>query len=177
MAEPFIGEIRMFPYPFAPRNWAFCDGQTVDIMQNVMLYSILGITYGGDGQTSFALPDLKGRAPMHYGQGPGLYAKWIGEKGGYATMPLNEAQMPAHTHAISVTKSNAASADPGGLYPSKYVEGADKTNLYKDNPTLDATFSNSAMANAGNSYPHENRQPWLVIPFCIAMDGIYPARS
>ncbi len=176
MAEPFIGEIRIFPYSFAPRNWAYCDGQLVDIQQNVMLYTILGLEYGGDGQSTFGLPDLKGRAPMHHGRGPGLYSKWIGEKGGYEALPLIESQIPAHTHGLSVTKNIPTTNNPGGLYPAKHFDDA-KGLLYKENPTLDATFSTGAMANAGSSHPHENRQPYLVFGFCIALDGLYPARS
>ncbi len=171
MAEPFIGEIRIFPNSFAPKDWAYCDGQLLDIMQNVMLYTVLGVEYGGDGYSTFGLPDLKGRAPMHQGRGPGLYSKWIGEKGGYEAMPLNEAQIPAHTHTVSVTTNAVTSSNPGGLYP------AGEGQKYKANPTLDATMAAGAMATAGSSYPHENRQPYLVFGFCIALDGLYPARS
>lgn len=173
MAEPFIGEIRIFPYTFAPMNWAYCDGQLMSIQQNVMLYTVLGLEYGGDGDTTFGLPDLKGRAPMHHGRGPGLYSKWIGEMGGYASLPLNESQIPAHTHTISVTKNAPTSNNPGGLFPAKHAS----TNQYKENPTLDAAFATGAMGNAGSSHPHENRQPYMVFGFCIALDGLYPARS
>jgi microcystin-dependent protein len=174
MAEPFIGEIRIFPYSFAPRDWAYCDGQLMDIQQNVMLYTILGLEYGGDGQTTFGLPNFKGRAPMHHGRGTGLYSKWIGERGGYEALPLIESQIPAHTHKVSVTQNAPSSSNPGGLYPAKH-SAAD--SQYKNNPTLDATFASGAMANAGSSHPHENRQPYLVFGFCIALDGLYPARS
>lgn len=174
MAEPFIGEIRIFPYSFAPRDWAYCDGQLMDIQQNVMLYTVLGLEYGGDGQTTFGLPNFKGRAPMHHGRGPGLYSKWIGEMGGYEALPLIESQIPAHTHALSVTQNDPTSSSPGGLYPAKHAEAVSQ---YKDNATLDATFATGAMANAGSSHPHENRQPYLVFGFCIALDGLYPARS
>lgn len=173
MAEPFIGEIRVFPYTFAPLNWAYCDGQELAIQQNVMLYTVLGLEYGGNGDTTFGLPDFKGRVPMHHGRGPGLYSKWIGEMGGTSATALNESQMPAHTHALNVTKNTSTSTNPGGLYPARYVD----KNLYKENPTLDATFATGAMANAGSSHPHENRQPYMVFSFCIALDGLYPARS
>ncbi len=173
MAEPFIGEIRIFPYTYAPRDWAYCDGQLIDIQQHIMLYSILGLEYGGDGSTTFGLPDFKGRAPMHQGRGPGLYSKWIGEKGGYEALTLVESQVPVHTHTLTVTKGAPTATGPGGLYPAKHTED----NQYKNNPTLDATFAAGAMANAGNSYPHENRQPYQVFGFCISLDGLYPSRS
>ena len=113
---------------------------------------------------------------MHNGRGPGLYSKWIGEMGGYQALPLTEAQIPSHTHEVTVTKNTSTSSNPGGLYPAKHQDEG-RGFLYKDNPTLDATFSSNAVANAGGSYPHENRQPFLVVPFCIALDGLYPARS
>lgn len=173
MAEPFIGEIRIFPYSFAPKDWAYCDGQLLDIQQNVTLYCILGLEYGGDGATTFGLPNFKGRVPVHQGYGPGLYGKWIAESGGYEALPLMETQIPAHTHKISVTKNAATATNPGGLYPGSHTA---TSNEYKASPTLDATFASGAMANAGSSYPHENRQPYMVFGFCIALEGVFPSR-
>ena len=170
MAEPFIGEIRIFPYSFAPRNWAYCDGQEVDIQQNVMLYTVLGLEYGGNGDTTFGLPNLKGRVPMHHGRGPGLYSKWIGEMGGYEALPLLESQIPPHTHAIKATSASANQSNPGGN-----TAGSGSMNVFSGGSAN--TNCTGMVDNAGSSFPHENRQPFMVFGFCIAMDGLYPARS
>lgn len=176
MSEPFIAEIRMYPYTYAPRDWAYCDGQTVPIQQNVMLYAVLGTTYGGDGISDFCLPNLQGRVPMHPGRGPGLANYDLGQVGGSAGMDLQESQMPVHDHALVVTKNAASSTNPAGLYPSRHMDDS-KGFMYKEAPTLDAPFAESAVGLAGASQLHENRQPFLTVPFCIALDGIFPQRN
>jgi microcystin-dependent protein len=176
MSEPFIAEIRMFPYSYAPRNWAWCDGQTIEIAQNTMLYAVIGTTYGGNGTTTFCLPNLQGRVPIHPGRGPGLTYHYLGEVGGAPVVSLAESQMPSHDHELMVTKNSATSTDPTGLYPSKHLDNS-KGYMYKETPTLDAEFAAAAVGIAGASHPHENRQPFLTVPFCIALDGIYPPRT
>lgn len=176
MSEPFVAEIRLYPYCFAPLNWAWCDGQTVEIEQNTVLYAVIGTTYGGNGTTTFCLPNLQGRVPIHAGRGPGLIYHSLGEAGGIPAVSLHESQMPAHDHKLVVTKNAATSTDPAGLYPSRHMDDS-KGNMYKEDPALDAQFAVSAVGIAGGGHLHENRQPFLTVPFCIALDGIFPQRS
>jgi microcystin-dependent protein len=176
MSEPFIAEIRMFTYNFAPRGWAFCDGQLLPIAQNTALFSLIGTTYGGDGRSTLGLPDMQDRAPMHPGRGPGLTARRLGEKTGIEIVNLTEAQIPNHAHTMAVTKNSATETNPAGLYPSGHKDDS-KGYMYKDNPTLDAVFSSSAIATEGGSQAHLNMQPYLTVSFCIALVGLYPARS
>ena len=179
MSEPFIAEIRMFTYTFAPRGWAYCNGQTMPIAQNPSLFSLLGTTYGGDGRTTFGLPNLQGRIPMHPGRGPGLSSYRLGQAGGSSAVQLTDAQMPSHTHNLRATLNNPTTTDPGGLYPSKYKDAEDrKEYAYKDNPTmpLNAQMASAAVGQIGGQ-AHENKQPYLTVPFCIALVGIYPSRS
>lgn len=172
MADPFIGEIRIFPNNFAPRGWAFCNGQLLPIAQNTALFSLLGTTYGGNGQTVFALPDLRDRFPMHPRQGPGLSLRHLGETGGSANVTLGASQMPAHAHAPAGSALAAETATPSATVlpavPATPVYGAltDPVSLAAD-----------AMAPTGGGQPHENRQPYLALHFCIALQGIFPPRS
>ncbi len=182
MSEPFVGEIRMFAGNFAPRNWALCDGQLLPINLYQTLYTILGTTYGGDGRTTFALPDLRSRAPIHFGQGAGLGNYQQGQKGGVETVTLAEAQMPSHTHTASaeVKAVNAGGnqSAPGGHAWAADPRGA--TNMYSDaTPDTDmkADLVAGTAQNAGGGQTHENRPPYLPINYIIAMDGIYPSRS
>lgn len=171
MTEPFLGEIRLFPYNFAPRGWAFCQGQILPIAQNTALFSLLGTTYGGNGQTTFALPDLRGRVPNSSGQGPGLSSYTLGEQGGVETVSLIAQQMPTHNHTIAVNNSGASTGRPSGAYP-----GQTSGNSYAPSPD-GSTFAPQAVSNAGNSQPHENRPPYLTLNYCIALEGIFPSRN
>ncbi len=175
MATPYIAEISMFGGNFAPRNWAFCNGQILSIAQNTALFSLLGTTYGGNGQTTFALPDLQGRLPMHPGQGPGLSAHSLGEKSGSESVTLTNGQMPMHTHASAAGAGTALdSAIPVGRYPSTPASGT---------PYADAGGAQMAgggggsVGSAGGNQPHNNLMPSLCINFIICLFGVYPSRN
>jgi microcystin-dependent protein len=171
--DPFVAEIRIFPFNFAPKGWAFCDGQILPLSQNTALFSLLGTTYGGDGKSNFALPDMQGNAPMHPGQGPGLSLHDLGETGGSETVSLLESEIPSHSHALradildiadtNVVSSNASFAlsSGGTLY-----QASGGVNL-----------SDNALAPAGGDQPHNNMQPYLTLSFCIALQGVYPPRT
>jgi microcystin-dependent protein len=166
--EPFLGEIRLFPYNFAPRGWAFCNGQLLAISQNTALFSLLGTTYGGNGQTTFALPDLRGRFATSSGQGPGLSPRSLGEVAGAENVTLLQNQMPQHTHQLRATNGAATSSRPSGRYPA--AGGA-----YAD--SADAAMAADELNPAGGSQPHENMPPYLVLNYCIALEGIFPSRN
>src|SRR5215203_5442540 len=160
MADPFVAEIRIFPFNFAPKGWAWCDGQLLPLSQNTALFSLLGTTYGGDGKSTFALPDLQGRAPMHPGQGPGLSLHDLGETGGSETVTLLESEIPAHSHGLlSVSAFNASNNDPTAGVLAKAQAGL---NAYcpAGNPLLVST-SPQALAPAGGDQPHNNMMPYL----------------
>jgi microcystin-dependent protein len=171
--DPFVAEIRIFPFNFAPRGWAWCDGQLLPLSQNTALFSLLGTTYGGDGKSNFALPDLQGRAPMHPGQGPGLSLHDLGETGGSETVSLLESEIPAHSHALR------ASLDDGDLSipaPTRTLAKSLQANAYSTTATL-ASMAPEALAPAGGDQPHNNLQPYLTFYFCIALQGVYPPRT
>ncbi|MFL6241305.1 MAG: phage tail protein [Actinomycetes bacterium] len=171
MSEPFLGEIRLFPYNFAPRGWALCAGQILSISQNTALFSLLGTTYGGNGQTTFALPDLRGRHAVSSGQGPGLSFYNLGEESGVESVTLTQQQMPQHNHLVSVNNQGSSTGRPNGNYP-----GQTSGNIYA--PSSDgSTLAAPAVNNTGGSQPHENRPPYLVLNYCIALEGIYPSRN
>ena len=172
MSEPFVAEIRIFGFNFAPSGWALCDGQLMPISQNTALFSLLGTTYGGDGRSTFALPDLQDRSPMHPGQGPGLSLRDLGETGGSETVTLLEAEMPAHTHAVAASSTLADTPTPGGMSFAKSA-GAYQTGTAQNLVAM----ANAALPVQGGSQPHNNRQPYLVLNFCIALQGIFPPRS
>ena len=177
MSEPFIAEIRIFAGNFAPRGWAFCDGQLLPISQNTALFSLIGTTYGGDGRTTTALPNLQGRAPMHPGRGPGLTSRRLGERGGVETVTVSEAQMPNHNHTVPAFSSGFGSpiTDPSDAYLSQLTSNG---NVY--NPTISGSvvdMSDNALQNSGGSQAHNNMQPYLAINFIIALVGLYPSRS
>jgi microcystin-dependent protein len=173
MADPFVAEIRIFPFNFAPKGWAFCDGQLMPISQNTALFSLLGTTYGGDGKSTFALPDLQGRAPMHHGQGPGLSLHDLGETSGSETVALLDSEMPAHSHAVSGVPTVLPDANnPNGRSYSR-ASGA-YVYATMQNPVA---MNFSAVGVAGGSLPHNNMQPYLTLNFCIAMQGVFPPRS
>ncbi len=177
--NPFIGEIMMFGGNFAPRGWAFCDGQLLSIASNTALFSILGTTYGGDGRTTFGLPELRGRIPMHAGNGPGLTPRSLGQKFGTQTNNMNVLQMPAHNHAaqvsVPVSEDDAATGDAGGFLAN--ISGGIKA--YR--PDHDATYGGgpigAVVGNTGNNQPINNLQPTQVINYIIALQGIFPSRS
>ena len=177
MSDPYIAEIRIFAGNFAPRGWAFCNGQLMPIAQNTALFALIGTTYGGDGSTTMALPDLQGRAPMHPGQGPGLSLRDLGENGGSETVTLTEAQIPSHGHTKGNSCRNAAASrqSPVGGVPA--AEPAGVTAIYVDDATAAGRMAGQAAGPAGGSQPHNNMQPYLTLSFILALEGIFPPRS
>ena len=171
MSESFVAEIRIFPYNFAPRNWAFCNGQLLPISQNTALFSLLGTNYGGDGRSTFALPNLQGNFALGQGQGPGLTDRFQGEVGGSASVTLLTSEVPGHTHQLMATAS-PTSASPAGTAMSATATGA---AVYKPGAGQ-AVMAADSVAPVGGS-PHENRQPYLGLHFCISLFGIFPPRS
>ena len=176
MSEPFIAEIRIFAGNFAPRDWAFCDGQLLPIAQNTALFSLIGTTYGGDGRTTTALPNLQGRAPMHPGQGPGLTRRRLGERVGEVTETLTAGQMPSHTHQLQASSSETE--EDGVSTAAGNVTGQTETNelIYHSSANL-TNMATSSIPNAGGSQAHNNLQPLLALNYIIALVGIYPSRS
>jgi microcystin-dependent protein len=172
MADQFVAEIRIFPFNFAPTGWALCDGQLLPISQNTALFSLLGTTYGGNGTSNFALPDLRGNAPMHPGQGPGLSVRDLGETGGSPTVTLLESEIPAHSHAVNASSGPASLQAPG----ADRVLGRANTNVYLDTPANLVQMAPESLAPAGGGQPHNNMQPYLTLNFCIALQGIFPSR-
>lgn len=172
MADPFIAEIRIFPFDFAPMGWAWCDGQLISKDQNTALFSLLGTTYGGNGVTNFALPDLRGRAPMHPGQGPGLSARVLGEAGGEETVRLQISQIPVHSHGLRVSDSPAETFDPAA---NTLARSSD--NRYQSNTISNlVSMAPQSLPPVGGGLPHNNMQPYMTFYFCIALQGIYPPR-
>jgi microcystin-dependent protein len=174
MADPFVAEIRIFPFNFAPKGWAWCDGQLMPLSQNTALFSLLGTTYGGDGKSNFALPDLQGRAPMHPGQGPGLSLHDLGETGGSETVTLLESEIPAHAHQLKANINVAETPDPGA---NSLARGS-SINAYQTNTNQTiVAMAGEALAPAGGDQPHNNLQPYLTFYFCIALQGVFPPRT
>jgi microcystin-dependent protein len=172
--DPFVAEIRIFPFNFAPKGWAFCDGQLLPISQNTALFSLLGTTYGGDGKSNFALPDMQGNVPMHPGQGLGLSLHDLGETGGTETVSLLVSEMPAHSHQM-----RGDDQDPGDTSaPGPSTVFAQSTNAFiyvPPTPPL-TPMAFQTLAPAGGDQPHNNMQPYLTLSFCIALQGVFPAR-
>ncbi|MEP3654449.1 MAG: tail fiber protein [Litorimonas sp.] len=176
MSTPFLGQITLFAGNFAPRAWAFCDGQLLAISSNSALFSILGTIYGGDGRTTFALPDLRGRAAIHEGRGPGLSPYSLGQRGGQESVTLLPSQMPVHSHTLNATN---APGDKGGPQGKMLAAGHGDETIYHDTPpsaNIRAMASNS-IANAGGGQSHNNIQPFLAINYIIALQGVYPSRN
>lgn len=171
MSDPFIAEVRIWAGNFAPRGWAFCNGQLLPLAQNTALFSIIGTTYGGDGRTTLALPDLQGRAPMHPGNGPGLTARRLGEKGGVEMVNLSPEQMPAHNHTMQAQSRPGDLSDPAGR-----VLARSGGNAYHAADTT-VQMAPQTLANSGGSASHNNMQPFLTLTFIIALVGLYPSRN
>jgi microcystin-dependent protein len=165
MAEPFLSEIRIFSFNFAPRGWALCNGQLLPINQNQALFSLLGTTYGGDGRVNFGLPNLQGRTPIHVGGGHTL-----GERGGEEIHTLNLSELPTHTHLVGAVSSAANNANPVDRAPAATVQ-----NIYSD--ATPNVAMQQTLTNAGGNQPHSNMQPFLVLNTCIALEGIYPSQN
>lgn len=173
MADPFVAEIRIFPFNFAPRGWAFCNGQILPLSQNTALFSLLGTTYGGNGQSTFALPNLQGSAPMFWGQGSGLSLHDLGETGGSETVTLLPSEMPAHSHSWSCSNTDSISQGPTG---NKFAGGVGGIAMYAvPGPVQPMAFQ--TLTPAGGSLPHNNMMPYLTLNFCIALQGVFPPRT
>ena len=171
MADSFVAEIRIFPFNFAPKGWAWCNGQLLPLSQNTALFSLLGTTYGGNGKSNFALPDLQGRAPMHPGQGPGLSLHDLGEDGGSETVTLLQSEMPAHSHTLRGDEDDAAFKTP----PNMFMAGGNQ--MYLNPPATNAIMAPEALGVAGGDQPHNNMQPYLTFYFNIALQGVFPPRT
>jgi microcystin-dependent protein len=175
MADPFVAEIRIFPFSFAPKGWAFCDGQLLPLSQNTALFSLLGTTYGGDGKSNFALPDMQGNAPMQPGQGQGLSLRDLGEMSGSQTVTLLQSEMPSHPHTMRAASDaadnnspqNNTAAPPAGRGNNLYITATSPLSLM--NPV--------ALTPNGGNQPHNNMQPYLTLNFCIALQGVFPPRG
>ncbi|MFN0317387.1 MAG: phage tail protein [Burkholderiales bacterium] len=174
MADPFIGQIQAFGFNFAPRGWAQCNGQLLPIAQNQALFALLGTFYGGNGQTTFGLPDLRGRSPIHVGQGPTLSNYTLGEQGGQESVTLTPQQMPQHTHTARALAGNGNSKVAAG---NVWAKDAGVSSATYSSVAPDSSMSAQAIASTGGSQPHENRPPYLVINWCIALEGIFPSRN
>ena len=173
MADPFVAEIRIFPFNFAPKGWAWCDGQLLPLSQNTALFSLLGTTYGGNGKSNFALPDLQGRAPMHPGQGPGLSLHDLGETGGSETVTLLESEIPSHSHAMTASRGDGVERIPSGQLPAAGIGGI----VAYATPGALTQLSPNGLAPAGGDQPHNNLQPYLTFYFNIALQGVFPPRG
>lgn len=173
MSEPFVGEIRMFAGNFPPVGWAFCDGSVLSIAENDVLFTLIGTTYGGNGTTTFALPDLRGRVPVHQGTGPGQPTRLIGEAGGSEAVTLTQAQMPSHFHVLNAT-STAATAAAG---PNGGMLGASSVTQFYGSTPGGGGLAGPAMGVTGGSQPHDNVAPFQAVSFIIALFGIFPSQS
>jgi len=168
MAEPFLSEIRIFSFNFPPKGWAFCNGQLLPINQNQALFSLLGTTYGGNGQTNFALPNLRGQVPIH--QGAGFV---LGQKGGESSHTITQSEMPQHLHFELASATNADTP----LVPNNILARCTQANIYRSPASSLVTLNPGTVTNVGGSQPHANQQPYLVLNFCIALQGIFPSRN
>jgi microcystin-dependent protein len=174
MADPFVAEIRIFPFNFAPKGWAWCDGQLLPLSQNTALFSLLGTVYGGNGKSNFALPDLQGRAPMHPGQGPGLSLHDLGETGGSETVSLLESEIPSHAHTLRGNNTLGDTPIPTAHTLARFGT----LNVYQQTTNANLiAMAPEALPPAGGDQPHNNMQPYLTFYFNIALQGVFPPRS
>jgi microcystin-dependent protein len=171
MSDPFVAEIRIFPFNFAPTGWAFCDGQILPLSQNTALFSLLGTTYGGDGKSTFALPDLQGNIPIHPGQGAGLSQYSLGQTGGSDFVTLLQSEIPIHSHTPNASYADGTDQVPTG---SRYASGVGIGAYAAVGPLTQ--LSPNAIAPAGGDQPHNNLMPYLTLNYCIALQGVFPAR-
>jgi microcystin-dependent protein len=172
MSQPFVGEIRMFGGNFAPSGWAMCQGQLIAISENDTLFQLIGTTYGGDGQSTFALPDLQGRVPIHQGQGPGITQNYtIGEKAGVENVTLTTGQLPVHTHSLLASTNNALNTSP----TNNVLAAGITTKMYTEDVANQA-MNAGAITPVGGSQPHDNMQPFLVLTFIISLFGVFPSQ-
>ena len=179
MSDPFLGQITMFGGNFAPRGWALCNGQLLDISSNTALFSILGTTFGGDGRTTFGLPDLRGRTPLHSGgsTGPGLSSRPLGSKGGTETVTLTTAQMPSHQHLVTCSEQPGTTKDPENNLPAEAaLPGDNQVKIYATGGRS-ATMAQNMITKTGDGQSHDNMQPYQAINYIIALVGWYPSRS
>jgi microcystin-dependent protein len=175
VTDPFVAEIRAFGFNFAPTGWAQCNGQLLPISQNTALFSLIGTFYGGDGKSTFALPDLQGEVPLHQGSGPGLSQRFLGEQGGSEFITLLQSETPIHTHSVGVSPDPGEIATPG---PSTALARAQGGQSYQTNTTQNlVTMAPQTLAPHGGDLPHNNMMPYLTLNFCIALQGIFPPRS
>jgi microcystin-dependent protein len=170
--DPFVAEIRIFPFNFAPKGWAFCDGQLLPLSQNTALFSLCGTIYGGDGKSNFALPDMQGNAPMHPGQGPGLSIHDLGETGGSETVTVLTSEMPSHSHTATASAADGTSRLPAGQLLATGIG----IGQYAAPGALTQLAPNALTPSGGNQ-PHNNMMPYLTLNFCIALQGVFPPRS
>jgi len=178
--DPFVAEIRIFPFNFAPKGWAFCDGQLLPLSQNTALFSLLGTTYGGDGKSNFALPNLQGRAPMHPGQGPGLSLHDLGEAAGTDTVTLLSTEIPSHSHAFNADTNDATVANPAGGAVAQGVWSSGQNSglvVMYSGAAPDTQLGPNAIGPNNGGQPHNNLMPYLTLNFCIALQGVYPPRT
>ena len=171
MADPFVAEIRIFPFNFAPRGWAWCNGQLLPLSQNTALFSLLGTTYGGNGQSNFALPNLEGSAPLHPGQGPGLSLYDLGQQSGTETVTLLQSEIPSHNHTLRDSLETAEVNNPSGGSLATASAAIYSTNA------LNTTMSPAALSLTGGSQPHNNMMPYITFYFNIALQGVFPPRT
>ena len=174
--DPFVAEIRIFPFNFAPKGWAFCDGQILPLSQNTALFSLLGTTYGGDGKSNFALPNMQGNAPMHPGQGPGLSLHDLGEAAGEEFVSLLESEIPSHSHTMMCLPAPANRTAAVGNAIAR-VQGLTGPYVAASPLPVLTNMADSTIAPAGGDQPHNNMQPYLTLNFCIALQGVYPPRT
>jgi microcystin-dependent protein len=180
MSDPFVAEIRIFPFNFAPKGWAFCNGQLLPLSQNTALFSLLGTTYGGDGKSNFALPNYQGNVPMFYGQGPGLSLYDIGQESGSQTVTLLDSEMPAHPHQLNATTAAGTGNDPNGTMFADgdwSFQGSSGKVQYYTVTAPGVTMNTQAIGFTGSSFPHNNLMPYLTLNFCIALQGVFPPRG
>jgi microcystin-dependent protein len=178
--NPFLGEIRCFGFNFAPVGWLLCEGQLLPISQYTALFSLLGTYYGGNGTSTFGLPNLQGQVPMHQGNGAGLTPTVVGESQGSTSVTLLYSEMPIHQHTIVTEITEPGGAPERAAVPSSgasYIGPSNPDALYNSTPTLNAIFAPQTIGTAGSTTPHDNMQPYLVLNFCICIDGVYPARN